>query len=63
MKRVGRLAQELPRPTADQDHVASLRRLTGRLGQAVQVLFVRRVQAETVGHGDGLFVKPLQFGV
>ncbi len=63
MKCAGSLAQQVPCTAAHEDHVAPLRRLTGRLGQAVQVLLVKRVQAEAVGHGDGLFVEPLQFGV
>ena len=63
MKHVGHLAQQVPRAPAHQHHVASLGRLAGRLGQAVQILLMGRVQAEAVGHAHGLFVQPLQFGV
>ena len=50
-----------PRPTSTTLPRSAAWR--GRLGQAVQIFLVRRVQAEAVGHGDGLFVEPLQFGV
>ena len=63
MKHVGHLAQEVPCAPAHQHHVAPLGRLAGRLFQAVQVLLMRRVQAEAVGHADGLFIQPFQFGI
>ena len=63
MKDVGRLTQEVPCSTAHQHYVASFGRLAGRLGQAVHILLVGRVQAKAVGHRDGLFIQAVQFGI
>ncbi len=63
VEHAGHLAQQVACAAADQYHVAPGGRLAGRLGDAVKILLVRRVQAKTVGHADGFFVETLQLGI
>ena len=63
MKRVRQVAEQLPRSPANQDNVAPSSGLPSRFLQSVHVLLMKRMQAEAIGHAQGLFVQAFQVGV
>ena len=63
MKHAGHFSQQLPRSSPYKHDAATLCGLSSGLGQAVQILLMRRVQAEAIGRADGFLVQSVKFGV
>ncbi len=63
MQTVGPLAEQVPGSTAHEDDTAAVGCLLRGLPESFQILLVRRVHAEAIGHRDRLLIEPLQFDV